>query len=168
MERAGTDLAAAVAFSDLVARHSPALLARAARLEGSQPAGEELLQAVLVRTWAHFNPAWDDPTFVAYVRAAMVNAQRSRWRRPVQEVPTAEPAPGPYGERAESRVDDADQLRRALRRLPAHQRNVVVLRFYDDLSEMQMAARLRTSVGTVKSQTSRALARLRPLLDVAS
>ena len=154
----------AQAFSDMVGRHSAVLLHSASRLEGNRLAGEELLQGALVRTWDRFDPEWDDRTFIAYVRTAMTNAQRSRWRRPLREIPAGEPILTPVRDQPETRVDDADRLVRALRQLPVHQRTVVYLRYYDDLSEAQAAAVLGSNVGTVKSQTSRALARLRPLL----
>jgi RNA polymerase sigma-70 factor (sigma-E family) len=160
----GTDRSRA--FSELVAAHSAELLRMATRLEGNRLAGEELLQSAMVRTWDHFDPEWTGPRFVAYLRTAMVNAQRSRWRRPYREIPGEMPPPAAVPDGAESRVDDADSLRRALHHLPSRQRTVVVLRYYDDLSESQAAQALNCNVGTVKSQTSRALARLRPLLDV--
>ena len=77
----------AVAFSDLVARNRTRLLRTAAVLEHGPLAGEELLQGALARTWNHFDPMWDDGAFCSYVRVSMVNAQRSRWRRPVREDP---------------------------------------------------------------------------------
>jgi RNA polymerase sigma factor (sigma-70 family) len=64
-----------------------------------------------------------------------------------------------------SQADDRDRLRRALLTLPQRQRAVVVLRHYDDLSEADVAAQLGCSVGTVKSQSARGLARLREVLD---
>ncbi len=86
----------------------------------------------------------------------------TRWwrRRWTGERPTAE-LPEHAGPHEYEPVDDRDRLRRALAELPARQRAMVVLRFYEDLSEAETAEALGVSVGTVKSTTSRALARLR-------
>ena len=104
----------------------------------------------------------DDPE--GYVRRVMVNRQVSLWRRSrrehlVSEVPDADIPP----------VDATDDsLRAALAALPSRQRAVLVLRFGEDLSERQAAEMLGCSVGTVKSQTSKALARLRIMLRTES
>jgi RNA polymerase sigma-70 factor (sigma-E family) len=157
--------ATAAAYSDLLRRHRRRLLQTATGLEGGTVAGEELLQGALARTWNHFEPTWDDGAFVAYVRVAMVNAQRSRWRRPLREDPHDRIDHPGIAEDAQGRIDDADELDRALGQLSDRQRKVVVMRYYDDLSEQQTAQALSCSVGTVKSQTSRAISRLRRLLD---
>jgi len=160
--------AAAVSFSDLVARNRSRLLQAATALERGPLAGEELLQGALARTWNCFDPTWDDGAFCSYVRVAMVNAQRSRWRRPLREDPQ-ELLDGPVlADDAQRQVDDADELERVLRQLSARQRTVVTMRYYDDLSEAQTAKALSCSVGTVKSQTSRGVDRLRRLLEVAT
>jgi RNA polymerase sigma factor (sigma-70 family) len=95
----------------------------------------------------------------------MVNTYSSWWRRrwngeeATAEVP--ESGVGARGRTEDGRVDDRTDLWRALARLPRRQRAVVVLRFYEDLSEIETAEILQCSVGTVKSQASRALAKLR-------
>jgi RNA polymerase sigma-70 factor (sigma-E family) len=157
---------AAAAFSDLVARNRPQLLHTATTLEHSPLAGEELLQGALARTWNCFDTTWDDGAFCAYVRVAMVNAQRSRWRRPLREDPHDQIERPGVLDVAQRRVDDADELERVLGQLSDRQRTVVVMRYYDDLSEAQTAKALSCSVGTVKSQTSRGIDRLRRLLEV--
>jgi len=157
-----------VAFSDLVARNRPRLLQTATALEHGPLAGEELLQGALARTWNHFDPLWDDGAFCSYVRVAMVNAQRSRWRRPWREDPHEQVEGPDLLDDAQRQVDDADELERVLRQLSARQRTVVTMRYYDDLSEAQTAKALSCSVGTVKSQTSRGIDRLRRLLEVAT
>jgi RNA polymerase sigma factor (sigma-70 family) len=104
----------------------------------------------------------------------MVNTYSSWWRRrwngeeATAELP--ERGAGTRGRTEDGRVDDRTDLWRALARLPKRQRAVVVLRFYEDLSEIETAEILQCSVGTVKSQASRALAKLRidPVLSPTS
>lgn len=160
----GHELAVA-RFSELLGRHRRGLLRAAERMEGSRAGGEELLQGALAGTWRHFDPGWDDGAFVGYVRVAMANAQRSRWRRPLREDPQELVERPAAADIAQARVDDADELGRALRHLPEPQRRVVMMRYYRDMSEQQTAQALSCSVGTVKSQTSRAVARLRRVLE---
>jgi RNA polymerase sigma factor (sigma-70 family) len=100
----------------------------------------------------------------------IVNTYTSWWRRrwngeqPAGDLP--EPGRG-SGRDAMAEVDDRDALWAALGRLPRRQRAVVVLRFYEDLTEVQTAAVLGVTVGTVKSQTSKALASMRIDADLA-
>jgi RNA polymerase sigma factor (sigma-70 family) len=88
------------------------------------------------------------------VRRIMVNTQASWWRRRWRgEIPSSEvPEVG---------IADRDQLWEALRRLPLRQRTVLVLRYFENLSEVEIAEAMGCSLGTVKSQASRALAKLR-------
>jgi RNA polymerase sigma-70 factor (sigma-E family) len=146
-------------FREFAAARGAALSRSAYLLTGDHQLAEDLLQAALTRCVAHWDRiAGGNPE--AYVRRAMINERTSWWRkrRYTAEVPIE-------GDRAEAdRCDDA--LRRvtvlaALSRLPARQRAVIVLRFYEDRTEADTARLLGCSVGTVKSQTSAALARLR-------
>jgi RNA polymerase sigma factor (sigma-70 family) len=82
----------------------------------------------------------------------------------VSEVPLADETP-PARQGPEQQVVDEDRVVRALRTLPPRMRAVLVLRYFDDMTEADVAKALRCSTGTVKSQTSRGLARLRELLD---
>lgn len=124
------------------------------------PTAEDLTQAALVKAWLAWARIDDDPE--AYVRRIIVTTYvswgRRRWRR---EAPTGQLPERSGRDRETDQVDDRDAVWRALGRLPARQRAVVVLRFFEDLTEAQAAAVLGCSVGTVKSQTSRALAKLR-------
>jgi RNA polymerase sigma-70 factor (sigma-E family) len=118
----------------------------------------------LIKAWS----AWDrldggDPD--GYVRKVVINTQLS-WRRrrwsgetPTRDLP--EQAANGYAQDPMSAVDEYDRLWRVLGRLPPRQRAVVVLRYFEDLSQDQIAAVLEISVGGVKSQLSRALAALR-------
>jgi RNA polymerase sigma factor (sigma-70 family) len=95
----------------------------------------------------------------------MVNLRTSRWRRKRVRTVTVDSVPDhPRAEDAAERLSDRDELWTALAAIPPRMRAVLVLRFYEDLSEADTAAALDCSVGTVKSQTSRALAKLRKTL----
>ena len=101
----------------------------------------------------------DDPH--AFVRKAMVNSYASWFRKyGGREWPLADPADVAAAEDHVQRIDDRDAVWRALGVLPPRQRAVIVLRYYEDLSEAEIAAIMSTSPGTVKSQAARALKRL--------
>ena len=114
-----------------------------------------------MKAWLAWPRLDDDPE--AYVRKIIVTTHVSWWRRRGRrsEEPTNRLPERPCGTSEMDLVDDRDAVWRALGRLPARQRAVVVLRFFEDLTEAQVAGVLGCSVGTVKSQTSRALAKLR-------
>lgn len=146
-------------FDDFVVSRSTRLLRSAYLLTGDWAAAEDLLQGSLVKAWAAWSRIQGDPE--PYVRRILVNSHASWWRRHWRgEVPTGElpetPRAGPT-----DRVDDRDGLWRALRRLPARQRTVLVLRYFENLSEAEIADAMGCSLGTVKSQASKALAKLR-------
>ncbi|SRR6266536_454737 len=155
-------------FREFVAARGGALSRSAYLLTGDHQLAEDLLQTALARTAAHWRRvAAGDPE--AYVRRAMINERTSWWRRRRSgvEVPAGV---GVLDSRPVRSVADASEtvLRRmtltaALARLPARQRAVIVLRFFDDLSEAATADVLGCSIGTVKSQAHDALARLRAL-----
>jgi RNA polymerase sigma-70 factor (sigma-E family) len=151
-------------FRRFVVEQRRSLLRSAYLLTGDRGHAEDLVQTALVKSYRH----WDrvagrgDPT--AYVHRVLVTTSASWWRRLVstEQVIASVPdrAADPGWERDE-------ELVRALRDLPPRMRAVVVLRFYEDLSEARTAEVLGCSVGTVKTQTSRAMARLRELLSPA-
>ncbi|MFL6239688.1 MAG: SigE family RNA polymerase sigma factor [Actinomycetes bacterium] len=147
-------------FREFVAARSPALLRTAWMLTGDAQLAEDLLQTALARTWPHWSRLRDGHPEM-YVRKAMTNAQHASWRRRWRgEIPTGELPDTPAGD-SYAYADDRDALSRALRLLPLRQRHVVVLRYYDDLSEADVATLLGCSVGTVKSQAAKGLAKLR-------
>jgi RNA polymerase sigma-70 factor (sigma-E family) len=153
-------------FAAFVDRSSTALLRTAYVLTGDRGHAEDLLQTALLRAARRWSRARDAPE--AYVRRVLVNLSRDRirWlhRRP-REAPMP---PDPHDLRAvDAGYDQLAERRavvKALAELPTRQRQVVVLRFFEDLSVEQTADLLGFSTGTVKSYTSRALARLRELL----
>ncbi|SHG01018.1 SigE family RNA polymerase sigma factor [Streptoalloteichus hindustanus] len=152
-------------FGDFVRHRSHALLRTAYLLcGGDRHAAEDMLQEVLERVFARWNRIRGDVE--PYVRAALANAAANRWRRRARRVREAplDLAPEPADRGPEDSVADRDRVVTALAQLPPRMRAVLVLRFFDDLSEAQTAAALGCGLGTVKSQTSRGLARLRELL----
>jgi RNA polymerase sigma-70 factor (sigma-E family) len=149
-----------VPFDTFVAGRGAALQRTAYLLTGDWALAEDLLQTALARVYPRWNRIVRDDA-EAYVRKVIVNTWSSWWRRKWRgETPTDElpehATTDPYAD-----ADRRDAVRLALGRLPAKQRAVVVLRFHEDMSEAQVAATLGISVGTVKSQASKALAKLR-------
>ncbi|HWM04826.1 MAG TPA: SigE family RNA polymerase sigma factor [Actinophytocola sp.] len=157
-------------FTDFVTHRSPALLRTAYLLcGGDRGAAEDLLQDVLERVFPRWRRIRERPE--PYVRAALANAAANRWRnrgRRVAEVPLAWEGQDQHLAGPEQRVANRELVVQALGALPPRMRAVLVLRFFDDLSERDTAAALHCGVGTVKSQTSRGLTRLRELIDAAT
>ena len=152
-------------FEEFAVAALPGLLRFGVILTGDRHRADDLVQSALVKTmrrWSHIDHA--HPT--AYVRRAMVNAHLSWWRsRAAREARIPDtfdvPAPGD----AAAAYDDQDQLARALAVLPPRQRAVIVLRYYEGLSEAEIADELGCARGTVKSQAAKALRTLRSALD---
>ncbi|MDQ6616380.1 MAG: SigE family RNA polymerase sigma factor [Actinomycetota bacterium] len=124
---------------------------------------EEVVADAMVSAW----PRWDAGEIAdlgSYVRRAVVNQMTSRFRRRSLErrlvMPRRQGAGGP-----EDVAVDRQVVLGALKRLPPRQRAAIVLRYYEDLPEAQIAAAMATSVGTTKAHLSRGLAKLRVLLD---
>ncbi len=146
-----------VDFDAFVVARSESLLRTAYLLTSDHGLAEDLLQTALAKAWRAWRRIDDRPE--PYVRKILVNTYASWWRRRWNgERPTAEL---PESEGSEVDVAARTDLWAAVVRLPKRQRAVVVLRFYEDLSEAQTAAVLGVAAGTVKSQTSKALRSLR-------
>jgi RNA polymerase sigma-70 factor (sigma-E family) len=151
-------------FREFVAARSGALLRTAYLLAGDWATAEDLLQTALTKTYLAWKRLGTIEAVEPYTRRVLVNTATSWWRRrwhgekPTETLPEL---PGP--DRHEEAVE-RDALWQRVRELPARQRAVLVLRFYEDLSEAQTAELLDISTGTVKSQTARALATLRKRL----
>jgi RNA polymerase sigma-70 factor (sigma-E family) len=153
-------------FRDFVLKRSARLLRAAYALTGDRGYAEDLVQNALLRTYAAWDRVADADDPLAYAqRILFTSFKRMHRRRRVTEalgVPM-EQVPSYSGNRSE----DRDQMMKALHTLPKRQRAVVVLRYYEDLSVERVAELLGCSAGTVKSQTAKALSKLRisPLLD---
>jgi RNA polymerase sigma-70 factor (sigma-E family) len=155
-------------LAQFVAARWPALLRFGVVLTGSGPDAEDLVQAALARTAARWRSVRSRDHPEAYVRQAMVRLHVNRrrgllWReRPVSDVPD-------WG--VEAAGIEAVPVRlavwAALGTLPARQRAVLVLRYYEDLSEVEISRVLGCSPGTVKSQAAKALRALRTLTGLA-
>jgi RNA polymerase sigma-70 factor (sigma-E family) len=141
-------------------------------LVGDRGHAEDLLQTALLRTALNWRRAAEHPE--AYARRVLVNLARDRWRAGLRQVAersidsvdglfSVAGFPPAQRDHADAVVDQ-QALLRALATLPRRQREVVVLRFFVDLTIAETALAMRTSEGTVKSQTSRALDQLRRLL----
>ena len=153
-------------FDAFVADRSTALLRAAYLLTGDRGYAEDLLQTALLRVFRHWSRARAAPE--AYARQVLVNLSRDRLRRMFRrprEIPLPDNPELLRG--TDSGVERATERRamvQALAALPVRQREVLVLRFFADLTVEQTATALGCSTGTVKSYTSRALARLRDVL----
>jgi RNA polymerase sigma-70 factor (sigma-E family) len=153
------------AFEAFVAAASGRLMRTAYLLSGDRGHAEDLVQSTLFRTARRWQRARRQPE--AYARRVLVNLAKDRWRalgRRVDEVAVEAERVVP-GDDSDVRVLERERLLAAIRQLPAGQRAVLVLRFFDDLSVAETAAALDCSEGTVKSQTARALDRMRSVLD---
>lgn len=152
-------------FRDYVVARSPALLRTAYLVTGDRGEAEDLLQEALLRLSRVWQRVSGSDSLDAYVRRTMVNLRTSRWRR--RRVHTVTVDELPEHQRAAddaTRISDRDEMWLALATLPPRMRAVLVLRFYEDLTEAETAAALECSIGTVKSQSSRALDKLRESL----
>lgn len=151
-------------FAQFYAAAWPRLLRTTYAVAGDRQRAEDALQTAFAQAyarWARVSRAQDP---LAYVRKMAVNAALAQHRLAF----TRREHPGDTPERSEAAPDDAvlvrDEVWPAVRALPPRQRAVVVLRYYEDLSERQIAEVLRCRPGTVKSQAAAALATLRARL----
>ncbi len=153
-------------FDAFVRARTPSLLRSAFLLTGDQHLAEDLVQNALIRTHRSWSRLHHAGNAEAYTRKVMYHLQVAWWRRGR----VAESLSGEVPESRRRRSGDGDHatytavrltLQAALLKLTNSQRAVLVLRFFEDRSEAETAEILRVSVGTVKSQTAKALARLR-------
>ncbi|HZB51448.1 MAG TPA: SigE family RNA polymerase sigma factor [Mycobacteriales bacterium] len=153
-------------FEAFVEARSAALLGTACLLTGDRHRAEDLLQSALVKAHRHWARVRAEGNVEPYVRRIMVNEQRSWWRSR-REYPVAEVPDRPTSSGDPAGISERDAVWQALRRLPPRTRAVLVLRYWEDLSEAETARILDCSVGSVKSQASRGLRRLAEVLGEA-
>jgi RNA polymerase sigma-70 factor (sigma-E family) len=149
-------------LAEYVRARLPVLLRHAVTITGDQALAEDVVQEVLARAhgrWEHISRT-EHPE--AYLKKMIVNEYLS-WRRRWSRVQPVESVPVPVSDTPDhaSRHAERDALRAELARLPRYQRVVLVLRYYEDLSDAQIAEILGCSPGTVRGHASRALAKLR-------
>jgi RNA polymerase sigma-70 factor (sigma-E family) len=145
----------------LYRQHAPDATRLAYLLTGDRALAEDLVQEAFVRMFGRFRDLRNPDAFGAYLRKTVVNLSRSHFRRIkveraylAREAGAPAPAGGPD-------VGAREEMWQALLRLPERQRTAIVLRYYEDLSEVQTADAMRCPTGTVKSLVFRGIERLR-------
>ncbi|HEX6472491.1 MAG TPA: SigE family RNA polymerase sigma factor [Streptosporangiaceae bacterium] len=156
-------------FVAFVAERGTALLRTASLLCASKADAEDLLQTALEKTYRHWGRLSAEADPEPYVRRILVNLTISRARRwrILREVHMPSPPEVPAASETYA-VELRGTLMEQLRRLGPRQRAVLVLRYWEDQPESEIARILGCSVGTVKSQAARGLARMRELMDADS
>jgi RNA polymerase sigma-70 factor (sigma-E family) len=159
--------APAEAVTTLYQAHALGLIRLAVVMLGDRPAAEDVVQEAFCGLYRRWHSLADTGKALAYVRSSVINGCRTVLRRRLRQRGVDPLTGDPPGESAEALAligEEHRQVLAAIRRLPARQREVLVLRFYLDLDEGEIAASMRISRGTVKSTTSRALASLGRIL----
>jgi len=156
---------AEAAVGALYQAHAPGLIRLAYVMLGDRPGAEDVVQeafCALYRRWEHLA---DPDRALAYVRSSVLNGCRSSLRRQtVRRALVTFQRPAVSAEATVLSGEERQQVMQAVRRLPGRQREVLVLRFYLDMSEEEAARAMGISRGTVKSATSRAVAALGRML----
>jgi len=151
-------------FDTFVRTRQRSLLRSAYMLTGDQYLAEDLVQSALARTHQSWDRLADPANAEAYTRKVMYHLQVSWWRRNrvAESMTDTSPEPRPTGGPGEATgLTNRMTIQSALLKLSAKQRAVLILRFFEDRTEVETADVLGIAVGTVKSQTAKALARLR-------
>jgi RNA polymerase sigma-70 factor (sigma-E family) len=151
-------------FEDLFLTYGPSAKRLAYLLTGSEPAAEDVVQEAFLRMFRRFGDLRDPDSFASYLRRTIVNLcidigrkqQRERLWRGVVAAGISQSTPSPEGT-----YEARSEMWRALLKLAPRQRIVLVLRYYEDLTESQTADVMGCSVGTVKAYASRGLQALR-------
>ncbi|MGW7523960.1 SigE family RNA polymerase sigma factor [Streptomyces sp. NPDC054783] len=159
-------------FQSFMVGRWPRLMRTAFLLTGEQHAAEDLVQSTLERVYVSWRRvgAADDPE--AYVRRVMINLHARKHRRRLKEFLAPKDDSGLVHEIADAgdriaQADDRGALLKALAQLPVRQREAVVLRYWEDLTETQAAEAMGCSVGTVKSNAAKGIAKLRAIPGLA-
>jgi RNA polymerase sigma-70 factor (sigma-E family) len=153
------------AFAEFAAARARSLHRAAYLMVGDPQLAQDLVQEALTKTYVAWPRLRDPHNAEAYCRKAITTTAISWFRRKGwnNERPTETLPEGTLGGH-DTTVADRDQVWRALQALPPRQRAALVLRFYEDLTEAQTAAAMGCASGTVKSQVSAGLAKLRDRL----
>jgi RNA polymerase sigma-70 factor (sigma-E family) len=159
---------AAEAVTALYEAHALGLIRLAVVMLGDRPAAEDVVQEAFCGLYRRWHALSEEANALAYVRSSVINGCRTALRRRVRQLTLAGFAEAGEADSAESAVllgEEHRQVLLAIRRLPSRQREALVLRYYLDLDEAQIASCMQVSRGTVKSTTSRALAALGRILE---
>jgi RNA polymerase sigma-70 factor (sigma-E family) len=162
---------AAAAVTALYQGHAVGLIRLAVVMLGERSAAEDVVQEAFCGLYRRWGQLADPDKALGYVRASTLNGCRTELRQRIRAERRERPAPAEglaaSAEQAALVGEEHQQVLGALRRLPDRQREALVLRFYLDLTEPEIAASMGISPGTVKSTTSRGLAALGRLLEEA-
>jgi RNA polymerase sigma-70 factor (sigma-E family) len=159
---------AAEAVTALYEAHALGLIRLGVVMLGDRGAAEDVVQEAFCGLYRRWHKLSDSANALAYVRSSVINGCRSALRRRVRQLTLAGVPPLGESDSAESAAllsEEHRQVLLAIRRLPSRQREALVLRYYLDLDEGEIASSMRISRGTVKSTTSRALAALGRILE---
>ena len=151
-------------FESWLAAREGALQRLALLLTGDPHQAQDLTQTTLAKLYLAWDRLTDRHQIDAYARRILVNEHRSTWRRDWRRREVSSEHPPEVGVPASNYDDSAAAVWAIVKALPPRQRAVIVLRYYEELTEPETAAILGISVGTVKSQASRAIASLRTAL----
>ena len=153
-------------FRHFMATRSAALLRTAYLLTGDRGLAEDLVQNTMAKAYRHWGKVRRSGVPEAYVRRILVNERNDHWRRDrFRSREVVGDIPDRPGRDEAQAYADRDEMWQALRAMPPRTRAVLVLRYWEDLSEAQTADLLGCSVGTVKSQASRGLRKLAEVLS---
>lgn len=155
-------------FVEFVDAFAPSLMRTAVGLTGSTSEADDLLQDALIDAWRYWKRVRRSDAPQLYVRKILVNAYARKVKRQARSASLVDGERPDQSPNDYEQVADRDELVRLLNQLPPRQRSVLILRYLDDLSERDTAVVLGCSVGTVKSQSSRALTTLQSLTSAAS
>jgi len=152
---------------DMYRDHYRSLVRLASLLLDDRAASEEVVQDAFVALFRRWDSVADPARRVSYLRSAVLNGARSRSRRRLvrRKLVLVEPAAGESAETGALRAEDRREVIDALRGLSDRQRECLVLRYYLDLTEAEIAATLGISAGSVKTHTHRAMAALERALE---
>ena len=159
------DADVAALMDEYIRSRGDRLVRTAYLLTGDRQICDDLVQTTLASVLVSWRRIRDVSDLDAYVYTALVNARARWWRRRSRVEQATESVPEQPAVDENGRYDGREEMVAALRTLPPRQRAVLVLRFYEDLTEAQTATILGCSVGTVKSQAARGLQKLRRALD---
>lgn len=161
----GTTSGRVTDFESWLVAREPALQRLARLLTGDEHAAQDLVQTSLAKLYLAWDRLSDHHQVDAYARRILVNEHRTAWRRPWRRREVLTDEPPDRGRDPDASYDgEREAVWRFVATLPPRQRAVIVLRYYEQLTETEIADVLGISVGTVKSQASRAIAALRARL----